>query len=137
MRPEEREQLFRDGMEAWLSGDLERALSFYSADVETGAVDWMNVGTFKGHDGVLKMNEIWNDAWEDWTYEIQEVRAVGERHVVARVRVGGRGRGSGIELDQEAGWVVEIDDAGLASYLQITRDETRALEIAHEREVTN
>jgi ketosteroid isomerase-like protein len=124
-------------MEAWLSGDAERALSFYSPEVETAAPDWMNVGEFRGHDGLAKMTEIWNEAWEEWKYELLDVRAVGERHVVARVQVGGRGRGSGIEVDQKAGWVVEFDDDGLAVYLEITRDEERALELAHEREVSN
>jgi ketosteroid isomerase-like protein len=137
VRPEEREQRFRDGMEAWLSGDMERALSFYSPEVETSAADWMNVGEFRGHDGVIKMTETWNDAWEEWRYDLLDVRAVGERHVVARIHVGGRGRGSGIEVNQDAGWVVEFDDDGLAKYLEITRDEQRALELAHEREVSN
>jgi hypothetical protein len=124
-------------MEAFLSGDMERALSFYSADVESSAADWMNVGIFKGHEGWLKMNELWNEAWEEWNYEVQEVQAIGERHVVARVRVGGRGRGSGIEVNEEIGYVVEINDDGLASYLEITKDQERALEVAHEREVSN
>lgn len=137
MRPEDREELFRRGMEAFMSGDMERALAFYSPEVESSASDWMNVGIFKGHEGFLKMAELWYEAWEEWTYDVTEVRAVGERHVVARVRVGGRGRGSGIELDQEVGYVVEIDDNGLASYLEITQDEERALEVAHEREVSN
>ena len=137
MRPEDRVDLFHRGMEAFLSGDMDRALTFYSPDVESSAADWMNVGLFKGHDGFIQMNELWNEAWEEWTYDVQSVRAVGERHVVARVRVGGRGRGSGIEVDEEIGYVIEIDDEGLASYLELTKDEERALEVAHEREVSN
>ena len=137
MRPEERVELFRKGMEAWVSGDMERALSFYAAEVETRAPEWMNVGDFRGHEGFLEMNRIWDEAWEEWGYEIKDVRAVGARHIVARVMVGGRGRGSGIEVNQEAGWVIEVDDDGLASYLEITRTEERALEIAHGREVSN
>ena len=124
-------------MEAFLSGDLERALTFYAADVESSAADWMNVGIFKGHEGWLKMNELWNEAWEEWRYDVREVRAVGERHVVARVHVGGRGRGSGIEVDEEVGYVIDINDEGLASYIEITKDEERALEVAREREVSN
>ena len=137
MRPEDREELFRRGMKAFLSGDLEQALTYYAPDVETSASDWMNVGNFKGHEGFIQMNERWTEAWEDWSYDLKEVRAVGERHVVARVRVAGRGRGSGIEVDEEVGYVIEINDDGLASYLEVTKDEETALEVAHEREVSN
>jgi hypothetical protein len=92
VRPEDREDLFRRGMEALLSGDTDKALGYYSPDIEAGAADWMSVGIFKG---------------------------------------------SQIEVDEEVGYVVEIDDEGLASYLEITRGEERALELAHAREVSN
>ena len=137
MRPEDREDLFRRGMEAWLSGDMELAMSFYSPDVEASAADFMNVGTFKGREGVLKMNELWSEAWDDWRYDVQDVKASGEHHVVARVRVGGRGRGSGIEVDEVVGFVIALGDDGLADFMEITKDEERALEVAREREVSN
>lgn len=137
MRPEDRVDLFERGMEAFVSGDMDATLRFYAPDVELRASDWMNVGDFRGHEGFREMNRLWNEAWEEWNYEVKNVRAVGERHVVARVLVGGRGRGSGIEINQEVGYVIDVDDDGLASYLEITRDEERALEIAHEREVSN
>jgi ketosteroid isomerase-like protein len=137
MRPEDRVALFERGMEAFLSGDMEAALRFYAPDVEASAADWMNVGIFKGREGFIKMNELWNEAWEQWSYDVRNVQAVGARHVVARVRVGGRGRGSGIEVNEEVGYVIDINDEGLASYLEITKDEERALQVAHEREVSN
>ncbi len=137
MRPEEREERFREGFEAWASGDIERALTFYSRDVEAGAPDWMNPATYRGHEGFLEWSSAWDEAWEEWSLELKEVRAVGERHVVARVHAKGRGRESGIELDHQMGQVVEVDDEGLATYLELTLDEDRALEIAHEREVSN
>jgi hypothetical protein len=137
MRPEDRVALFERGMEAFLSGDMDQALRFYSPDVEASAADWMNVGNFKGHEGFIKMNELWDEAWEEWTYDVRNVQAVGERHVVARVQVGGRGRGSGIEVNEEVGYVIDVNKEGLASYLEITKDEERALEVAHEREVSN
>ena len=137
MKPEEREQLFRDGFEAYAEGDMERALSQYSPEIEATAPDWMNQGTFKGHQGFLEWAAAWHEAWESWTQEIVEVRAAGADHVVARVRVRGRGRGSGVELDQEVGQVVAVDEHGKATYIQITQNFERALEIAREREVSN
>jgi hypothetical protein len=124
-------------MAAFLSGDMEEALRYYSPEVRASASDFMNVGDFRGHEGFLEMNRLWDEAWDEWSYDVEEVQAVGERHVVARVRVGGRGRGSGIEVDQVVGYVIEVNDKGLASYLEITINEERALEIAREREVSN
>jgi ketosteroid isomerase-like protein len=137
LKPEDREQLFREGFEAYVEGDMERALSRYSPEIEATAPDWMNEGTFKGHEGFLEWAAAWQEAWESWTQELVEVRAVGEDHVVARVRARGRGRGSGVELDQEVGQVVAVDENGKAAYLEITQTFERALEIAHEREVSN
>ncbi len=67
-----------------------------------------------------------------------EVRAVGERpRRRPGATFGARGRGSGVELDQEVGQVVAVDENGKATYLEITQTFERALEIAHEREVSN
>jgi ketosteroid isomerase-like protein len=137
VRPEDREQLFRAGFEAWVSGDLERALSFLSPEVEAGAPDWMNPATYRGHEGFIKWSNAWEEAWESWRQEINEVRAVGEHHVVARIQVRAAGRGSGVELDQEIGEVVSVDENGLADFLEFTLDFERALELARQREVSN
>ncbi|HYH61301.1 MAG TPA: nuclear transport factor 2 family protein [Solirubrobacterales bacterium] len=137
MKPDDREQLFRDGFEAWVSGDMERALSFLSDEVEAGAPDWMNPATYRGHEGFIKWSNAWDEAWESWKQELKEVRAVGDHHVVARIHVRGTGRGSGLELDQELGEVVSVDEDGVADFLEFTLDFERALELAYQREVSN
>jgi len=137
VRPEEREQLFRDGFEAWTSGDVERSLSFLSPEVQAGAPDWMNPATYRGHEGFIKWSNAWDEAWDSWKQELMEVRAVGNHHVVARIHVRATGRGSGVELDQELGEVVSVDENGLADFLEFTLDFERALELAREREVSN
>jgi ketosteroid isomerase-like protein len=137
VKAEEREKLFREGFEAWTSGDLERALSFLSPEVEAGAPDWMNPATYRGHEGFIKWSNAWEEAWESWEQEVKEVRAVGDHHVVARIHVHGTGRGSGLELDQELGEVVSVDENGLADFLEFTLDFERAIELARQREVSN
>lgn len=136
MRPEEREEAFRQTMEAYTAGDLERTLGFYHPEIEVTAPDWMNAGPYRGHEGFLAWSGAWYEAWESWAYELKDVRAIGERHVVARVRVSGRGRTSSIEIDQEIGFVVEMKD-GLTTYIELTLDEEAAMKVAHEREVSN
>ncbi len=137
MRPEKREELFRAGFDAYNTGGPASALSYYAEDMETTAPDWMNAGDFKGHEGFIEWATNWNEAWESWKQELLEVRAVGERHVVARVHVTAVGKGSGLRLDQEVGHLVEVNDEGFCSYLEITADMERATEIAYEREVSN
>jgi hypothetical protein len=58
-----------------------------------------------------------------------DVRSVGERHVVARVR-------SDSETSEESGFVAEVAD-GQCIWGAATPSEELALEIAHEREVSN
>ncbi len=136
MRPEERVELFRKGMKAYVSGDVEETLTLYDPEIEVTAPEWMNAGPFHGHDGFLEWAQQWLEAWETFEFEILDVHAVGERHVVARVRVKGRGRGSEIEIDHEVGYVIDVQD-GLATYLEITMNEDSAMRIAQEREVSN
>lgn len=137
MKPADREELFREAMTVYLSGDLEKTRTYYSDDVEVTAPQWTNAGEFRGHDGFQAWIRQWLEAWEAWEIEPLDVEAVGERHVIARVRVTGTGRGSGIQLDHEAGYVVDVGDDGLIVYLEITMSEESARARAHEREVSN
>ena len=136
MRPEDRERLFREAMEAYAAGDLDAVLSLHHPEVDVRAAQWMNVGIFHGREGFLEWARNWEEAWESLAWDVLSVEAVGERHIVAKVRISGKGRGSGIEIDHEAGWVVDVRD-DLAIYLEVTLDEESARRIAEEREVSN
>jgi ketosteroid isomerase-like protein len=119
-------------MEAWTAGDVEATLATFADDVEVYVpVEFMNSGTFRGRDGFLEWIGHWNEAWDEITYELEDVVAVGDSHVVAAVRNRGRGRGSGVEVEDVRAWVLELRDDRVAYFsLQLSFEDA----LAHARQ---
>ena len=131
---EERVALVRTGHEAYGAGDIDTVLAMLDPEVEVFAPpEVINSGTFHGHEGWRRWVEQWNEAWDSFEQEIQEVAAIGERHVIVRMHQTGRGRGSGVEVQLEATYVYEIRD-GRAVYLAIYLDRDAAVAAALARE---
>ena len=131
---EERIELVRRGFAAYNAGDTEAVFQLLHPEVEIYSSDeLMNAGTFRGHEGYLTWVSRWNEAWEDFTNEPEEIEAVGDRHVVARVRATGLGRGSGIEVGQELAYIYDVRD-GVCVYLGLHPSFDEALAAARERE---
>ena len=86
-------------LEAFLSGDNETALSYYDPEVEFDATARPEGQVYRGHEGVAEAMRVWVGAWEDWKFEVQEIIDAGDR-VLLIARESGRGKGSGIEIDQ-------------------------------------
>ncbi len=121
-------------MEAWTAGDVEATLAAFADDIEVSVpADFMNSGTFRGRDGFLEWIEQWNEAWEEISYELEDVVPVGDRHVVAAVRNRGRGRGSGVQVEDVRAWVLELRDDRV-SYFSLQVGFEEALAHARERE---
>ena len=112
LTPDERERvsLVRRGFQLFVGGDIEGMLELYHPEVEITGRDWMNAGPFHGHGGFMEWSRLWFEAWEDFDYDVQSIVPVGQRHVVAAVRIRGRGARSGIEVEDVAGWLIEVQD---------------------------
>src|SRR3954452_11542111 len=117
-------------MEAFNSGNMDDVVEVATADVEIHSPDEMpNPGTFVGPEGYLTWVSRWMDAWERFTVTPLDMRAVGDRCVVARVEQWGKGRGSGIETTMEVFHFWEIRDGKIARF-HISLDEADALAAA-------
>jgi ketosteroid isomerase-like protein len=97
---EESVEMIRRGYEAFNRGDLDSAIADLDPEIE-----WLGPGdlpdapsVYRGHDGVRAFWALWNDVFERFWVEIEEMIDAGD-HVVALVRVHGRGRDSGIEVE--------------------------------------
>lgn len=129
-----RVDLFRAGFEAWESGDLEKALSYYDPAVVVYAPPEIgNAGTFHGIDGFLSWAHSWFEAWETFSQELNSIEPLGERHLLSRVTQTGVGKGSGVEVVREATYVYEICDERLV-YMALFFDHENAVAHARERE---
>jgi ketosteroid isomerase-like protein len=130
---DERVDLTRRAFQLYVGGDIEGLLELYSPDVVVTAPDFMNAGPFRGHEGYMKWLRRWNEAWDEFDFDVREVEPVGDRHVVAAVLVSGRGAGSGVEVRQMSYWVGEVRQGRIA-YLEVKTDPDRAYAVARDRE---
>ena len=98
---QENVEIVRHCVEAFLSGDNETALSHYDPEVEFDATARPEGQVYRGHQGVAEAMRVWVGAWEDWKFEVEEFIDMGDR-VLLIARESGRGKGSGVEIDQQA-----------------------------------
>jgi ketosteroid isomerase-like protein len=96
----------RRGYGASSRGDYDVALLAYDPNVEIrfnevgGIVPPDLLGLHRGHDGFRRLWEDWRDAWEEIRLEPQEILDFGSGLLVV-VRIVGRGKGSGIPIDED------------------------------------
>ena len=65
--------------------------------------------TYTGRAGVREALAISDESFEDFTMEPVDLIGVGDSHVVVVLRMSGRGRGSGVPVEEEIAhlWTVE------------------------------
>jgi ketosteroid isomerase-like protein len=104
-------ELVRDAFERWNTGDRESLLELIDPDVEIRvATSQVSGGApFRGHDGYREWHATMEDAFEVWEIHPKVFREYGDT-VLVLGHMHLRGRGSGVELDQETGWVVDTRD---------------------------
>jgi len=105
----------RRHLEAYLSGDNETALSHYDPEVEFDARARPEGQIYRGHEGVVEAMRVWRGAWEDWRVEVEEIIDAGDRVLVIS-RESGRGKGSGVEIDQHAFVVFTLRDGRIVRW---------------------
>jgi uncharacterized protein len=121
-------EVVRRVYEEWGRGNFRPRFDFYDDEMEWGWSD-----EFPGLGGVHHDPEhpnsrlrAWLSEWEAWRAEPDEFLEIGD-HVVVLTRYIGRGRGSGVEIQQEGAHVFELRD-GKVIRLEIYASRARALE---------
>jgi ketosteroid isomerase-like protein len=105
---EENVEIVRRAYEAWGSADPDSALAFLGDDVIwTPAREDPDPRPHRGRAGVREFRAQWEELFDDIRVEAEELIDAGER-IVSRLHVTGRGRGSGIDVDQSVYQVVEL-----------------------------
>jgi ketosteroid isomerase-like protein len=83
---------------------------------------------YAGASGVREFFRDVAQSWESFRFEATDLRDLGDR-VLVLGHVQGRGRVSGVEVDDHWGWIVELRE-GRASSLRGFLDQREALEAA-------
>ena len=85
-----------------------------------------------GHDGFMRSIEDWESAWDDYSFDLEELLDAGSR-VVAILHTTATGKSSGLKLDRRDAQVYELRD-GKVVRLDYFSTKAEALEAAGLRE---
>ena len=118
---------------AFNRGDVATVLAMLSPDVEVySSPELANPGTFHGHDGFLEWSGRWLEVWETFRVEANDFMAEGDDVVVSAHQYG-RGKGSGIEVEMDAAYLLTVRD-GKSVRFHLYPDKADALEAVGPRE---
>ena len=118
---------------AWSDGGEDALLQYLDADVEwLPPRDSMNVGIYRGHDGVVRATKRWIEAYEWLLIELEQIVGAGDR-VVSIHRWRAKARYTGIEFDTPLAYVWTFRDGKIIHYRAFS-DPKQALEAAGLRE---
>jgi hypothetical protein len=115
--------------DAYARADFEQTLSYLDPGIDFAQpAQEPGAGTYHGHQGVIQAMTKWTGAWDDYRIDVEELIDLGE-HVLARTVHHGRGRGSGIEVEQRIFqlWTLGND---MIVRARMYYDEAEALEAA-------
>jgi ketosteroid isomerase-like protein len=106
---EGRREQFERFIAAMNRGDHEAAVELLHPDVEW---EWpramIDSQVFRGREDVLRGTRLFGESWAEVTYEAEELLERGDE-ILVLVRYRAVGRGSGVELNQVVGWLLEFE----------------------------
>ena len=127
---QENVELVRLAVDATNRRDLATLDAIWSEEGEFHSTFAASEGrVFRGRQGIRDYFDTLGDVFDDMRIEIEEITDVGEDRLVVELRVSGRGKGSGVNVEQRNGQVWTIVDSKVAridSYM----NSTDALEAA-------
>ena len=125
---QENVEVVRAVWEAWERGDMTALFALYDPEI---VWDMTHAGgdlsaEHHGHEGVKTMFRAWTEPFDSYHAHAEEFIEVGEA-VVVRLRQGGRGRQSGVEVEMPPYWQVYRVKDGLVSQIVVYLNEADAL----------
>jgi uncharacterized protein len=131
---QENVEIVRRLIEAWNSNEQDRVSGLLDPGVVVDATRRLvNPNTYTGMQGMCRMFAERDEVWEEFRMEPDEVLAAGDR-VVAIGRWVGKGKGSGIEVQQPVADVFTLHDGRVVRFELGFTDRAEALEAAGLRE---
>jgi ketosteroid isomerase-like protein len=107
-------EVVRRAAEAYTRRGGEAVLEFLDPEVEWRArPDLPDAGIYHGPEGFLRLTARFDEVLDEIYFEPVEVIEAGGR-VIARLRWGGRGKGSGVEFEEEETWVFTFREGKIA-----------------------
>src|SRR5437899_11725868 len=123
-------ELVRRCIEALNAGGVEAALSLhvYAEDVLIYPTsEWPDDDVYRGHSGLRRLYQAWTDNFDEFRWEVQEVRDAGDQ-VVSLLEMRGRLKDSGIPICEAWGVVNSDFRDGCFGEVRFFRSQRQALE---------
>jgi uncharacterized protein len=96
--PESNVEIVRRAYEAWNRGDFEAAAELLDSEIEWQMPSNIpDAGTYRGPEEVRRRLEEFLEVWDEFKVNVEELIDEGDR-VIALIRYGGLGSGSGIDV---------------------------------------
>ncbi len=106
---QENVEIVRRMWESFLAADFVTTLAFYAEDVEWDGTNLPDGKIGRGHEAIADHVLRWNEAWNDWTVEIESLAEAGTDQVIAYTRERGRSD-SGLTMDERHAELYTIKD---------------------------
>jgi ketosteroid isomerase-like protein len=127
---QENVEIVRLAVDATNRRDLATLDAIWSDEAEFHSTFAASEGrVFRGRQGIREYFETLGDAFDDMRIEIKEITDVGDDRLVVELRVSGRGKGSGVNVEQHNGQVWTILD-GKVTRIDSYMNSTDAFEAA-------
>jgi ketosteroid isomerase-like protein len=131
---QENVEIVRRAYEAMNNREFSRTPEFLDPDVEFDlSRNILNPDVYRGYAGLERLVGVIEDVWGDFHIEPQELIDAGDC-VVARLRVSGKGRGSGVETEMHVFNVWTLRQGKVVRLAGGYRERAEALEAAGLRE---
>jgi ketosteroid isomerase-like protein len=121
-------EIVREMYEAYRVGDFDRALAHFHPDVSADFTVRGDTGITEGRAALRNTVAQWITTWDDYSERIEEIRDLGDTVFVAATQRG-RGKGSGLEVDNSFGQLYTLED-GLITTVRMYGTPEQALEAA-------
>ena len=127
---QENVEVVRRGFVALNDGDVDGVLAGMDSSIEWFPTsDFVDIGPFRGHDGVRDLMNLVFAAFDEYSLEPEELIDAGDA-VVAPVHQTGRGKGSGLETNVRYILVFKLNDEAKAVRVESYYDRRDALDAA-------
>ena len=112
-------------------GDVAAVLARAHPEIEWQTLAaFPDAGSYRGPDAVLEFFQTWRDSFRGFQLRLEDCVPLGDDQVLARLRVGGEGAGSGVQVESPAFFqILEYRDGQLIR-ARMFQTESEALEAA-------
>jgi ketosteroid isomerase-like protein len=113
---QENVEIVRAAFEAFFRGDMETFLGLMDPEIVVVQPPEVPDGTtLHGHAGVMEAIAAWPEQWDDFQIEIAQVIDAGD-HVAVRTHQRGRGKGSGVAVEDDIWFVAGFRNGKVADW---------------------